>query len=312
MKYKKIPKTSITVSQVALGTWPMSGEYWGSIAESTCIDTIHAALDTGINFIDTAPFYGDGRAELYVGKAVKTRRPNVVIATKCGLQKSGRAVKTNLKPESIRKELEESLKRLQTDYIDLYQTHWPDPNTPIEDTLKEMQAFVKEGKVKALGICNADKPLLEKAMSLGISTIQNEFSLLQQESERDIFPICESEKIGFLAYGPLAGGILTGKYKEEPKLSKNDPRRFFYKYYQGEAFASSDKTVGALRTIAQIHKTTPTAVALAWIIQKAAVLSVLVGAKSPEQVRINAQAGKIDLPRSELDCLSPTQRYSHG
>ncbi len=295
MRQKLIPKTEILVSQIALGTWPLSGEFWSHVEEKTCLDIIQTALDSGINFFDTAPFYGMGRAEDMLGKAAQGRRDKFVIATKCGLEKTGRAVRINLTPAFIRQELEDSLKRLQTDYVDLYQTHWPDEKTPVEETYTQMRKFVDEGKARAIGICNADRPLLEKTAPYNLSTVQNEFSLLKRESEKDVLPYCETEGIGFLAYGPLAGGILSGKYRDEPKFSKGDPRQFFYKYYQGEAFKAAKKVVDQVNVLAEVHKTKGAAVALGWVTSRPGILSALVGAKTPEQVKNNALGGRIDI-----------------
>lgn len=297
MKYSKISGIDSGVSQMALGTWPFSGNVWGSLAEKTCVQTINAALEAGINLIDTAPFYGMGRAEEIVGKAVKGKRDRVVIATKCGLIQEGKSIQINLKPSSIRQELELSLKRLDTDVIDLYQTHWPDSETSIEDTLKEMKKFVEEGKVKAIGICNADLSLLKKAASAcPLASVQNEYSLLKREAEQEILPFCEKEGIGFLAYGPLAGGILTGKYRTEPHLPKSDPRRFFYQHYAGDAFKRAEKVVTQCRALAEARNTTPGAVSLAWITHHPAVSAALPGAKTPDQARANASAGDLDIP----------------
>lgn len=297
MKYFELQHAGFEISKVGLGTWPFAEDMWGKIDEKTCLDTTQAALDAGINLVDTAPFYGMGRSETIVGKALKGKRDKVILATKCGLIKEGKSVFFNLKPESIRNELELSLKRLDTDYIDLYQTHWPDPKTPIEETMEEMKKFVQEGKVKAIGLCNADRALIEKAGAVHpLATVQNEYSLLKRDPEKEVLPACEKAGIGLIAYGPLAGGILSGKYNEAPQLPPGDPRRFFYRHYKGESFEKASKVAGEVKTLADKHGTVPVAVALAWLTAHSAVATAIVGAKSPTQIQSSARAGNLEIP----------------
>ncbi|OVE78072.1 hypothetical protein BVX98_01430, partial [bacterium F11] len=207
MRYTTLSGFQGPLSQIGLGTWPFADDAWGKIDEKTCLDTIFAALDAGINVIDTAPFYGLGRVEEIVGKALKGRRDNVFLATKFGLIKEGKSIKKNSRPESIRTELEASLKRLGTETIDLYQIHWPDPKTPFEETLEETSKFFAEGKIKSLGVCNFDLDLLKKIRGLSpIATLQNQYSLLKPQDENHILPYCHAEKMGYLAYGSLGGG----------------------------------------------------------------------------------------------------------
>lgn len=296
MKYVNIPKTEIKVSQIALGTWPLSGDVWGPMDEGNSIRTIEAALDSGINFIDTAPIYGFGRAEEIVGKAVKGKRDRVVIATKCGLEKVGKAISINLKSAFIRSEIEASLKRLNINTVDLYQIHWPDPKNPLEESMREIKELVKEGKVRAVGVCNADLDYVRKAsVFCPISTVQNQFSLLKREDEKELLPALAKEGIGFLAYAPLAGGILSGKYKSEPHFKMNDARGFFYPYYKGEGFEKASRIVGDLIKLAEKNSASPAQIALSWTIQQPAVVAALVGAKSPTQVRMNAASADLQI-----------------
>ena len=152
MIYHQIPKTDLNVSTIALGTWVFSGDSWGKIDEQECIEAVSAAFDQGINFIDTAPIYGHGQAEIIVGKAIKNKRDEIILATKCGLTWEGGRITNNLTPSSIKCEIEDSLKRLQVDYIDLYQCHWPDQNTPIEQTLNALAQLKQKGKIRYFGI----------------------------------------------------------------------------------------------------------------------------------------------------------------
>lgn len=297
MRYNKIPGTELNVSAVALGTWVFGGDNWGGSDETLCAQTVSAALESGINFIDTAPAYGWGRAETIVGNAIKGKRDKVVIATKCGLKKEGKSITICLKPEAVRRELEDSLKRLGTDYIDIYQLHWPDKNTPLEETLGEMRKFSEEGKIRHIGVSNFDLPLLEKARAIcRIAAIQNEYSFLKRDAEKKILPHCAAHGVGFLAYGCLGGGILSGKYVAEPVFSRSDARSFFYRYYRGEGFEKASKAALFFRSAAEKSGVRPAQAAINWTIQRAGVTAAIAGARTPEQAAMNARSADMELP----------------
>src|SRR3989304_5656866 len=178
MRYKLLGSSALRVSVVGLGTWVMGGENWGKADDAKSIATIQKAIDSGINLIDTAPAYGNGHAEEIVGKAIKGKRSKVIIATKCGIDRRS-GFEFNLKPEFIRIELENSLKRLNIDVIDLYQCHWPDPSTPVEDSMNELIKMQSQGKIRYIGVSNFDIPLLEKALDTApVVSIQTHYSLL--------------------------------------------------------------------------------------------------------------------------------------
>ena len=305
MRYNKIPKTGLSVSAVSLGTWVFGGDNWSGSDENTALQTVRRALDSGINLIDTAPVYGWGLSEKIVGKAVKGSRDKIVIATKCGLIKAGKSIKISLKPESVRKELSDSLKRLGTDYIDIYQLHWPDKDTPLEETLGELQKAVREGKIRFIGVSNFSLDLLKKAASIcRIATIQNEYSFLKRDTEKDILPWCLREGMGFLAYGPLGGGILTGKYKTETKFPAMDARSFFYRFYSGKNFERADKAAGIFRRLGEAHKKPASQLAINWVAGRQGVTSAIAGARTPEQARSNAQSADLALREKEIELLT--------
>jgi aryl-alcohol dehydrogenase-like predicted oxidoreductase len=305
MRYKKVPGTDLSVSCISLGTWVFGGdECWGYSEEKDCIDTTLKAIDLGINLIDTAPIYGFGKSEEIVGKAIKGKRDKVIIATKCGLIKEGESIKTSLKPASIEKEIEESLRRLNVDCIDLYQIHWPDLNTPIEQTLATMLKLQKQGKIRYVGVSNFNLDLLKRAMQFcRIASIQNEYSFLNREAEKELLPFCIEKGIGFLAYGSLGGGILSGKYKTPPRFNPSDARSFFYKFYQGREFKKAQKLVDILNKIAKLHKKPIAQLALNWINQKEAVSSAIVGARNPRQVEENCGCTDWLLSEEEINQL---------
>ncbi|MBI4668218.1 MAG: aldo/keto reductase [Elusimicrobia bacterium] len=297
MKYRKIPNTDLEVSAVGLGTWPFSEEMWGPTDEKACLKTIDESLACGVNLIDMAPVYGWGRAEEITGKAIKGKRDKVVLATKCGLTKTAKGVKINLNTDSIKKELEESLKKLGTDRIDLYQLHWPDPKTPLEETLGIMAGFVKKGKVRYIGVCNFSLELLKKARQIApVKTVQNEFSLLKQKDAQDMLPFCKEAGVGYLAYGCLAGGILTGKYDSPADFPPSDARSFFYRHYRGEGFKKAEKIVQDLRAAGEKRDATASQMAIAWALGQSGITCALVGAKNPQQTRANAESADLELP----------------
>ncbi|MBU1996913.1 MAG: aldo/keto reductase, partial [Candidatus Omnitrophica bacterium] len=278
MQYFNIKNTDLSISSLALGTWVFGGDCWGGVKEQDCIDTVSAAIDLGINLIDTAPIYGYGASESIVGKAIKGRRDKVVIATKCGLIGIGAHIKHNLDPESIRTEIEESLKRLKIDFIDIYQCHWPDQNTPIEETLGFLCKLQQEGKIKYIGVSNFDDKLLQRACDFTkIVTLQNQYSLLEREIEDKVLPVCRDLNVGVLTYGPLTGGILSGKYKTEPNFKPGDSRSFFYKCYKGEEFNKTKKKIDELEKF----KRPLNQLAVNWVRQQAGIASVITGARNP-------------------------------
>src|ERR1700720_1819687 len=209
MEFADIPGTSIRASRIALGTWAIGGWMWGGSNESDAINAIQAALDRGINLIDTAPVYGFGRSEEIVGKALAEdgRRKRAFIATKVGLDwKDGKPFR-NARKARIMKEAEDSLRRLQTDVIDLYQVHWPDPTTPIEETAEAMAALLKAGKIRAIGVSNFSPAQMDAFRAVApLHTAQPPYNLFERNVEKDVLPYCQKNAMGVLAYGALCRG----------------------------------------------------------------------------------------------------------
>ena len=287
MNYRNIPKTDLNVSSLALGTWVFSGDSWGEAQEGQCVDAVSAALDQGLNFIDTAPIYGYGRAEEIVGKAIKGRRDQCVIASKCGLIGRGKNITMNLTPESIFREIDETLKRLKIECVDLYQCHWPDPQTPIEKTMEAMCDLKRKGKIKYIGVSNFDIDLFKKAATItDVVTTQNQYSLVERSIEKEILPFANERGIGVMTYGSLGGGILSGKYRSQPQFAKADARTFFYRYYSGERFTRINQLLADLDQF----KKPLNQIAINWIRQQPGITSVIVGCRNPQQVKANVAA----------------------
>jgi len=300
MKYKNIPNTDLNVSIIALGTWVFGGDFWGGSKTKDSLETVHAAIDSGINFIDTAPIYGNGRSEEIVGKAIKGKRDKVYIATKCGLRAEGKSITHDLSQKNILKEVDDSLRRLQIDVIDLYQCHWPDENTALEETAAALLKLKEEGKIRYIGISNYEGEALKQVKALiNPVSLQSQYSLLERNVERNDLAYCRENEIGFLAYGALGGGILSGKYQELPDLPKADVRSFFSKFYQASSFEKTQAIVKQLKNNSQ----PPNQVALNWIAQQPGVSSVLVGCRNQKQLQENILAASWQLDDEQLTNL---------
>ena len=281
--------TDIKVSRVGLGTWAIGGWMWGGTDEARSIDTIHAAVDKGISLVDTAPAYGQGRSEEIVGKALAQggRRDKVVLATKCALEwdEKGENVWRNATAERIRKEIEDSLRRLQTDHIDIYQIHWPDPLVPFEETARVMEDLYREGKIRAIGVSNFSPEQMESfRKSAPLHSVQPPYNLFERGIENDILPYCRRHQIATITYGGLCRGLLSGKMSEDRTFEGDDLRNSDPKF-QGERFRQYLNAAEALKTFAQDrYGKSLLALALRWLIDQPGVTCSLWGARRPDQL----------------------------
>jgi len=302
MEYRKISNTDMEVTTITLGTWVFGGDCWGKVDDEQSIRVIEKAVDSGINIIDTAPIYGTGRSESVIGKALKKIRNKVYIATKCGLKPEGRSIQVDQSAKFIRQDLEGSLKRLGIETIDLYQIHFPDEKIPLEETLSEMMKFVEEGKVRYIGVSNFEKDLLEKAVKIApVVSNQMHYSLLHRDIEDEVIPFCREKGISILAYGSLGGGILTGKYKEPPKVSKGDVKSFYYDYYREPTWSKACELVSTLKEIAEERGVPTSQVAVNWALSRNEVTTALVGCRTEEQLAGNVSAMDWELTEEELN-----------
>jgi aryl-alcohol dehydrogenase-like predicted oxidoreductase len=305
MLYKKLGRTGIEVSEYALGCWPFAGgDVWGDQSDETSIAAVHAALDAGINFFDTAEAYGDGRSERVLGLALAGRRDEAVIATKVSA--------SNLSPDGIMNSCERSLEYLRTEYIDLYQVHWPSWSVPLAETMGALKRLKEQGKVRALGVCNFGVRDLADLLEVGaVETDQLPYSLLWRVIEDAIQPVLLANEIGIICYTPLAQGLLTGRYASadevpeglartrhfagsRPQVIHGDPG------CEAEAFAA----IEAVRRVADGLGEPMSSVALAWARQQRGVTSLLVGARSPEEVLRNVPAFDLTLAADTVSELS--------
>jgi aryl-alcohol dehydrogenase-like predicted oxidoreductase len=299
----------MTVSTMSLGGWAFAGgDVWGEQDDVDSIATVHAALDVGVNFFDTAEGYGNGSSEEILGRALVGRRDKAVIATKVGY-KVGRHSMT---PEVVQEACENSLRRLQTDYIDLYQIHWPSRTTPFSETMEALQKLQTQGKVRAIGVCNFGVQDLGDLLPLGhIESNQLPYNLLWRAIEFEIQPKCVDEGIGILCYSVLAQAILTGKYASPDDVPEGRSRtRHFSKnrpYTRHGEEGCEAETFAAIEKIRQISKQVgqPMAnVAMAWLLHQPGVTSIIAGARTPDQMKRNVEAVDLALPADVLAQLN--------
>ncbi len=293
MQYRPLPQSELHVSAVALGCWAFAGGGdWGPQDDADSINTVRAALSHGITFFDTAEAYGDGHSEHIVGQALKGRRNEAVIATK---PKPGRAT-----PEELLRACDESLSRLQTDYIDLYQQHWPSRKVPLAETIGGFERLREAGKIRAYGVCNYGPSDLDELLSLATpSTNQLAYSLVYRAIEFTIQPKCVENGIGILCYSPMAQGLLTGKYRSADEVPEGRART---KHFSGSrpqarhggpgAEEETFATIEAIRRLAERHGTSMSKLALGWLLTRPAITAVLAGARTPDQLAANAAAGE--------------------
>jgi aryl-alcohol dehydrogenase-like predicted oxidoreductase len=287
MEYIQLPHLKSQVSRIALGTWAIGGWMWGGADEKESIATIRQALDRGINIIDTAPVYGFGVSEEVVGKALKQygKRDQVIIATKVGLSWKDGKVFRDARKETIFNEIEASLKRLQTDYIDLYQVHWPDPLTPISETAQALNSLLKAGKIRSIGVSNFSvEQIKEFKKSAPLHALQSPYNLFERSIEKNELPFCITQKIMTLGYGPLCRGLLSGKMNKEKHFSGDDLRKIDPKF-QEPRFSQYLACVDKLQEWVQ-HKYERSVLALSlrWVLDKN-VNFALWGARKPEQLQ---------------------------
>ncbi len=306
MKYRYLGNSNLKVSAVGLGTWAYGNDTFGRVEDQQSIKAIRAAVEAGINLIDTAPAYGAGHAEEVVGQAIAGIRDKVVIASKCGTHRDGPKYIRDLSPARIRKEIEASLSRLNIEQIDLYQIHWPDPDTPLEESVEELLKLKKEGKFKYLGVCNFGVDLMKEISELTeIISLQPQYSLLQRDIEEDILAYLIENNLGTLSYGTLGGGILSGKYKERPEFDdEKDNRAGFYPFFKKENWPQTQSLISLLKEIAADHNQTPAQTAINWSINRLGITTALVGAKNEKQAMENAAAADFELSEAEMLALT--------
>lgn len=332
MQYRNLGKTGIETSVIGLGTYPIGGWMWGGTDEADSIRTIQACLEMGINLIDTAPMYGYGLAEEIVGKAIKGRRDKAIVATKCGVvwdtedwptgkgefhfyaddkgltaQKTKYSFYRYLKPESIIREVETSLKRLGTDYIDLLQTHAQENTTPIEETMTALEKLREQGKIRAIGCSNVTKEQLTRYCGAGtLDSTQERYSYLDRLSEENgVLGACRTNQVSFIAYSPLEHGLLTGTLDPNFDYPDGDFRKTD-KRFSRDNVDKTNKMLAKLQPLADRHSFSISQLMLAWTVSKYEKLHIICGMRNVREVTENAQAGKVLLATEEIQEIEAT------
>jgi aryl-alcohol dehydrogenase-like predicted oxidoreductase len=314
---RQLGNSDVYVSPVIFGAWAIGGWMWGGNEEADSVAAIQASLDAGVNTIDTAAIYGMGYSEELVGRAIKGRRDKVVIATKCGMRWDGPEnegsdpwpqkdnqgrdiiIRKNARPASIFYECEQSLKRLGTDVIDLYQIHWPDVSTPVEESMSAMVKLQEQGKIRAIGVSNYDVEWLRRAMKVApIASNQPPYSIIQRKIEAEILPFCRANNIGVICYSPLERGLLTGSVTLDRQFAPGD-HRATHKFFRPENRKRVLDSLAKVIPIAELHKVSLGQLMINWTIHEQGITAALVGARNAEQARHNAAAMNFRLTPEE-------------
>jgi aryl-alcohol dehydrogenase-like predicted oxidoreductase len=301
MIYRALGQSGISASAIAHGTWAIGGWMWGGTDEERSIRAIQASLDAGVNFIDTAPAYGLGLSERIVGQAIRGRRDQVILATKCGLvwhttrgtffvNQGDARIHRYLGAQSIRYEVEQSLRRLDTEYIDLYQTHWQDSTTPIEETMGTLLELKREGKIRAIGVSNCTLEQLRRYQAVGpVDTAQELYHMLERSLDAEYLPYCKRNHIAVLAYSPLANGLLTGK-ADPDRAYPPDDLRYSHPLFSRESRIRVKQMLERMRPVAEENGLTLGQLVIAWTLAQPGVTHALVGARDAAQAAENAAA----------------------
>ena len=296
MEYINFGKIDRKVSRITFGCWEMGGAMWEHTSDETNIKAVHKALDAGINSFDTAEAYGDGHSEEVLGKAIAGKRKDLFLATK--------VARKNLRPADLRNSLTGSLKRLGTDYADLYYIHWPNPEIPLEETMGEMVKLQKEGLITHIGVSNFDAALLKEAMKIGrVEAIQNEYSLLHRGIEKELLPFCRENSISVMSYSSIAKGILTGAFHFGGVKLKETDFRASRRLFLPAHLEAETELLELMKKIAGTRHITCGQLALAWLFHQKGLCSALVGTQSEKHFLENIQAVGVSLSAEDLSVL---------
>ncbi|MFH1905291.1 MAG: aldo/keto reductase [bacterium] len=310
MQTRKLGYSDLNITVIGLGTWAIGGGgwkfAWGPQDDKESITAIRKAVDIGINWIDTAAIYGLGHSEEIVGKAIREMKEKPIIATKCGnCWDKNRRIFHCLKKDSIRSEVEASLKRLRVDVIDLYQIHWPTSDEEIEEGWETIAKLIKEGKIRYGGVSNFSVKQLKRIQSIHpIASLQPPYSMLERGIEDELLDYCEKNNIGVIVYSPMQRGLLTGKFSKERVLNlPKDDHRHKNMHFQEPQLSANLELVESLRPIAEKNNITLAQLALAWVLRREEVTAAIVGARSQSQIQETAVAGDVKLAEDDIKII---------
>jgi aryl-alcohol dehydrogenase-like predicted oxidoreductase len=316
MRYRPFGRTGLQVSAVGFGCWPMAGDRYGAIEDDEAIRAIHRALDRGVNCVDTAPAYGAGHSEEVVARALETCRRDVILVTKCGVKVPPAGQPGPLRDASranILREVDESLKRLRTDWVDVLLVHWPDPATPAEETMRALDEVVASGRARFVGVSNFTAAMLEECgRTRHVDVSQVGYHMLDRRQEHETFPLCLREGIGVMGYGSLGHGLLTGAFTPATTFEAGRDWRaagiaFGQPILRGENLKTNVGVVDRIRReVAEPRGASMSQIALAWVLANPAVSTALVGARTPAEVDANDAGAELDLTaeeRAKIDAI---------
>jgi aryl-alcohol dehydrogenase-like predicted oxidoreductase len=316
MQNVQLGKTDLSITPLAFGAWAIGGWMWGGADKADAIEALEVSIERGMTSIDTAPVYGFGQSEEIVGEVIRGKRDRVEILTKYGmtweseqgkfyfdsLDNRGKPVKIYkyASKDQVIKECEDSLRRLRTDYIDLYQIHWPDPTTPVEETMEAVDQLIRQGKIRAAGVCNYDVPLSKSAHdSLLLASNQVPYSMVRRDIEEELVPWCIDHSVSILAYSPLQRGLLTGKIKPGYEFASGDNRPDT-PYFQPENIERVNRFLDQLRPIAEEKSASLAQVVIRWTLAQPGITVALVGARNRKQVEENIGAMDFELEYADV------------
>jgi methylglyoxal reductase len=318
MELRRLGTSDIEIAPIVLGTWGIGGWWWGGSDDQQAVEALRRGLDLGANCIDTAPIYGFGHAEEIVGQAIADRRDEVIVATKCGMRwdleegqhffnddtkQAGKvSVYRNLTRDSIMTEVERSLERLDIEYIDLYQCHWPDETTDLEETMGALMELFEQDVIRAIGVSNFSREQHEKCMRYGhLHTSQPRFSLLMHDSLTEVLPFCHEHDISTLVYSPLEQGLLTGKIDPDTEFAEGDKRPQNNPWFKEDAMKQALEVIDeTLRPVAEEHGATIAQVTIAATIALEGITAALLGCRQPKHVEENIGAAEVELSDEEI------------
>jgi aryl-alcohol dehydrogenase-like predicted oxidoreductase len=309
MRFRPFGRTGLSVSVVGFGCWPMAGDRYGAIQDDEAVKAIHRALDRGVNCVDTAPAYGAGHSEEVVARALQGRRRDVILVTKCGVKVPPPGQPGPLRDASrgnVLREIDASLKRLRTDWVDVLLVHWPDPGTRFEETMRALDEVVASGRTRFVGVSNFTGPMITECLrTRRVDVSQVGYHMLDRRQEQETFPLCLAQGIGVMGYGSLGHGLLTGAFTAATSF---DPARdwrgngiaFGQPIFRGENFKANVGVVERLRReVAEPRGVSVSQLALAWVLGHPAVSTALVGARTPAEVDANDAGAELDLSAAE-------------
>jgi aryl-alcohol dehydrogenase-like predicted oxidoreductase len=321
MEYRNIGTSDLKISVITFGAWAAGGWMWGGADRNNAVQAIRASYDSGVTSIDTAPAYGQGASEEIVGEAIKgLPREKLQLLTKYGLRwnstkgsfyfkskdNNGREIDIHkyAGKESIIEECEDSLRRMGTDYIDLYQIHWPDITTPIAETMEAVAQLIQQGKVKYAGVCNYNVEQVKEAQkTVNLVSNQVAYSMVKRDIEKDVVPYCMENNLSILAYSPLQRGLLTGKMKPGYVFAPGDHRAELY-FFKNENIKRTNAFLDKIKSMAAEKKATLSQVVLRWTVEQPGITIALVGARDPAQAIENAKATELRLSKKEIDFIN--------